>query len=350
MRIRIQLSIVMVLVLTGIIFFTWKSGNREQEQMIEEIKVPVVTMNPRSGTLEKRISFRSFVESDHTVAVYPQAVGVLQSVPVEEGQRVEAGQLIAVLENESLLLNLQQAQSALNLARDDMNRYKTMYEKSLISEQQFQTVETNYKATESRYELARVQYEYSRVKSPIEGIVQRVNVEPGILVSSQVNLMSIATRDSKIIKADIPEKYYEYFQKKGNLAVEVYRSGDKEKIYRGKIEYVSPFISPGTMKFQVTVKLEDSGQLVPGMYMEVSFILDKRDDQISLPYSALTRKGQLWYVDDENLVHSLTPGEIFNGDEWFAISGDLADKAFIVEGQHFLSEGQEVRVIGGSAN
>ncbi|MBN2659432.1 MAG: biotin/lipoyl-binding protein [Spirochaetales bacterium] len=284
MRIRIQLSIVMVIVLTGIIFFTWKSGNREQKQMIEEIKVPVVTMLPRSGTLEKRISVRSFVESDHTVAVYPQAVGVLQSVPVEEGQKVEAGQLIALLENESLLLNLQQAQAALSLARDDMNRYKSMYEKSLISEQQFQTVETNYKATESRYELARVQYEYSRVKSPIEGIVQRVNVEPG------------------------------------------------------------------TMKFQVTVKLEEGGLLVPGMYMEVSFILDRREDQISLPYDALTRKGQLWYVDEGNLVHSITPGEIFNGDDGFALSYEYAGKAFIVEGQHFLSECQEVRVIGGSAN
>jgi RND family efflux transporter MFP subunit len=340
----------MVIILTGIIFLTWKRGNREQEEIMAEIKVPVVTILPQNRTLEKRISFRSFVESDHTVAVYPQAVGVLQSIPVEEGDKVEAGQLIAVLENESLLLNLQQAQAALNLANDDMNRYRTMYEKSLISEQQFQTIETNYKATEAQYELARVQYEYSRVKSPIEGIVQRVNVEPGILVSSQVNLMSIATRDSKIIKADIPEKYYEYFLESGNLSVEVYRPENGDKVYRGKIQYVSPFISPGTMKFQVTVALLESGPLVPGMYMEVSFILDRRENLPALPYSALTRKGRIWSVGDNNLVHSAIPEEIFNGDNWFAVSGEQANMQFIIEGQHFLSEGQEVRVISGSGN
>ena len=350
MRVKIHLPVIMVLVLTGLIFLIWNRGNREQEQIMEEIKVPVITALPEERTLEKRISFRSFVESDHTVAVYPQTVGVVQSIAVEEGQRVSAGQLITVLDNESLRLNMNQAEASLKLAQDDISRYRTMYEKSLISEQQYQQIETNYKATVSRYELARVQYEYSRVKSPIEGVVQIVNVEPGVLVSSQVNLMSIAARVTKIIKADVPEKYYEYFQDIAALPVEIVRPGNTDRIYVGQIEYVSPFITPGTMKFQVSVKLDDGETLIPGMYMEVSFVLDRRENILSLPYSALTRAGQLWYADNSSTVHSIVPEEIFEGDNYFAVSEDLRNREIIVEGQHFLSEGQEVRVLDRSGN
>lgn len=344
MGVKIHLPVIMVIILTGLIFLIWNRGNSKQEEIMEEIKVPVITSRPVDRTLERRISFRSFVESDHTVAVYPQTVGILQSVAVEEGQRVSAGQLIALLDNESLRLNMNQAEASLKLAQEDINRYKTIYEKSLISEQQYQQIETNYKATVARYELARVQYEYSRVKSPIDGVVQIVNVEPGVLVSSQVNLMSIAARGTKIIKADVPEKYYEYFQDIADLPVEIIRPGNAGMVYVGQIEYVSPFISRGTMKFQVTVKLDDGETLIPGMYMELSFVLDRRENVLSLPYSALTRAGKLWYADSDSKVHSFEPADIFEGDMYFAVSEDLRSRDIIVEGQHFLTEGQEVRV------
>jgi len=324
--------------------FLWNQQKKKEAEIVEEIKVPVILTQPEFRTLEKTIHFRGFVESDHTVNVYPQSMGILQSVLVEEGEKVEAGQLIAVLDNEAARLNLKQAEVAYNLAREDWNRYKNMYEQSLISQQQYQNVESNYQAKKAQFELATVQYEYSQVTSPITGVIQRVNMEPGVLVSSQVNLMSIFSQGNNIIKVDIPEKYYEFFSSNPDMEVQIYRPGNSQEIYEAHIQYVSPYIARGTMKFQVTLELNDQGIMIPGMYTEAAFIIERKENQLSLPYNVLTRKGELWSVDDQNRVHSIDLNEPFQGDRFFALPQEFQDHQFIAEGQHFLTEGQEVNI------
>jgi len=350
MHIRIQISIVLLVVLTALVFLIWRGRNQEQTAFLEEIKVPVTVTRAEYRTLERKIRFRGFVESSQSVVVYPRTMGILKKVLVTEGQRVEAGQVIAVLDNESARLNLDQAEAAYNLAAEDWARYQTLHEKNLISEQQFQNAETNYKALKTQYELAEVQFGFNQVESPISGIIQEISLDPGALVSSQVSLMSVAARGTNILKVDIPENYYESFSSNRGLPLEIIRPDSPEVIYRGKIQYVSPFISPGTMKFQVTVEIEDRGILIPGMYVEAAFVLEQRQDLLSLPYSVLTGKGKLWTVDDTGHAHSTVPEILFQGDRYFSLNEELAGAAVISEGQHFLGEGQEVRITGTEGN
>lgn len=350
MKIKIQISIILLVILTGIVFFIWNRHDRKDTDILEEIRIPVTVTEPLRRTLERRIHFRGFVESDHTVSVYPQTMGVITSIRVEEGQKVTSGQIITILDNETGRLNLNQAEAAYKLALDDLNRYKIMYDKNLISQQQFQNIETNFKAKQAQFEMAGIQNDYSRVKSPMDGVVQSIAVEPGALVSSQVALMSISARDTYIIKVDVPEKYYEFFIENTNIPVEIVRPDYPSRVIPGTIQYISPFISPGTMKFQITIELDDSGILIPGMYVEAGFILERKTDLLALPYSTLTRKGEFWTVDEKNIVHSHLSEQIFNGDDYFAINENLKGKMIIIEGQHFLNDGQIVRIVNRNDN
>jgi hypothetical protein len=81
------------------------------------------------------------------------------------------------------------------------------------------------------------------------------------------------------------------------------------------------------------------------MTATVTFRLDERKDALSLPYAALGYERELWYVED-GAARRIGAPELFSDGDYFEVPESFAGKDYIVEGQHFLSEGQAVKSIG----
>jgi len=117
--------------------------------------------------------------------------------------------------------------------------------------------------------------------------------------------------------------------------------------FEAKIERIAPYIAPETKNFEVQCTLLGITTLVrPGMFLFLTFVLEEREQTTHLPFSTLVTGNTLWYADTETeRAHKLEFQPTYYNATYFQIPEEYKDYLFIEEGQHFLREGQEIRII-----
>ncbi|MBR7017618.1 MAG: efflux RND transporter periplasmic adaptor subunit [Prevotella sp.] len=193
------------------------SGNKKKEQVsFESEKVEV-------SNIQTSITATGTIEPVTSVTVGTQVSGIVSKLYVDYNSVVKKGQVIAELDKTNLTselntskANLNSAQSSLNYQQANFNRYKTLYDKGLISADEFENARLTYQqavqqVAQARENVKRAQtnLSYATITSPIDGVVLSKSVEEGQTVASSFNtpeLFVIAKdlTDMRVI-ADIDE-------------------------------------------------------------------------------------------------------------------------------------------------
>lgn len=337
--------LVPVLLVAGAVAFRMVAASRV-EAPPESPPIPVRTMKPEFGDLVKSLGLNAHVESETMVTVLPLVSGILQELPVEVGQPVRKGQIVARIDSQRYDLQLQQAEAAYLSAKSSYERVGQLYRASAATQQSFEQAKGQYEAYSSQYELARLQLDYANVKSPVDGVVLVKHITPGSIAAPERPLVTIGDLSDLIVRARVPERYYELFSgNRDSIGIFVRRPGGGE--YRGAVRSVSPFVSAETKNFEVVVSIKGSmDALRPGMFVSLEFELSRWPGTFTLPFEALAGGGRLWWVEGGKAVsEAFTPDRA--SDAAFAVPAAMADREFIVEGHYFAREGSPVSVVGG---
>jgi len=339
---------VLVLVV-GILFgIMWFTTDREEATVEESIKTPVYVAKAERGSIRNVFTISGWVESESMVTILPKITGSLMELNVDMGDLVEQGQLIGVVDSEVYNLQLRQAEAAYLAYKSTYERIKKLYESGATSRQSYDEVKAQYDATKAQYELAQLQYSYTDIISPVHGVVLVKHTSVGSLVAPQVPLVTIGDLDRLVVNAKIPESYYYFFQEKQKkMKIEANIPALRNNDFSARITKLSPYISPETKNFETVCEFTgDTSYIRPGMFIELEFVLNEKTDVWKLPYKALIGGETLWYVDSEDgLAKSMEYQPGFGSEEEFEIADQYATMLFIVEGQHFLSEGHEIRIL-----
>ncbi len=343
--------IIPVVLVSALLFYRF-GKTKGEEEVQAEIKPPVRVVKPEFGDLERIFRLNGYVEAETTLTVLPRISGSLNAVYVEVGDRVEKGQTLAEIDAESYALTLKQAESSYLAAKSTFERLQRLYESRSTSKQSYDEAKAQYEASKSQYELAKLQYTYTNIKAPIGGVVLIKHASAGSLVSPQVPIVTIGDLSNLVIHARVPEQYYRSFSSSPEelgISGRIPAAGDS--VFEGSIRTLSPYISPETKSFEVTIELlGDTSEVRPGMFIYLSFRLDRREDVYYLPYDTLTGGHNLWYVDmDTETAKKIEFEPGYSSDDAFCIPEEYADYAFIIEGQHFLKEGQAVKIMNSEA-
>ena len=114
--------------------------------------IPVRTMKPRFGDLVKSLRLNAHVESETMVTVLPLVSGILQELPVEVGQPVRKGQIVARIDSQRYDLQLQQAEAAYLSAKSSYERLGQLYRANAATQQSYEQAKGQYEAYSSQYE------------------------------------------------------------------------------------------------------------------------------------------------------------------------------------------------------
>ena len=223
-----------------------------------------------------------------------------------------------------------------------------LYQANATSKQNYDQAKSQYDAAKSQYELAQLQFDYTEITAPVGGVVLQKHTSEGSLVAQQVPIVTIGDLDRLVVNAKIPEKYYAFFETNRNtMEIEAELPAMEEKDMNIRIETISPFISPETKTFEVRCTLTGETSLIrPGMFIYLTFILDKKSDVLYLPFETLVGGDTLWYIQPDNCsADTVTHAPSFYNDEVFEIPDEYEEYPFIIEGQNFLREGQKCRVL-----
>jgi HlyD family secretion protein len=277
-----------------------------------------------------------------------------------------------------------QAQVQYDDARDMYARTKKLFESGTIPRQQLDSVEARYKSAEialsaardslaliqdrsgpqstgvvsaqvdqaqAQADLAESQVENARVTSPINGVVSVRNVDPGELVSPGVPAFIIIDTSGLAAETSVSDRMVQRIFKGQKAAVTV--SAAAGVTVEGTVDTVSPAADPRTQSYAVKVALPGlEGGLRPGMFATVSFPVEKRENVLVVPNSAvMTENGtDAVYVVEDGVLKKRSVRVGISDEAVTEITDGLSEGEVVVtEGQSFLTDGQKVSVAPAAA-
>ena len=191
-----------IAVIVVIIIAVWKcSGGKKEE------KVSFDTAKVEMGNIQTSITATGTIEPVTSVTVGTQVSGIVSHLYVDYNSVVKKGQVIAELDRTNLIseLNAQKAslasaQSSLNYQQSNYERYKTLFDKGLVSADEFESARLQYEqakqqVAQSRESVQRAQTNlgYATITSPIDGVVLSKSVEEGQTVAASFNTPELFT-------------------------------------------------------------------------------------------------------------------------------------------------------------
>jgi RND family efflux transporter MFP subunit len=260
--------------------------------------------------------------------VSSRIMGRVTAIPVKEGDRVKAGQLLIVIDSEDIgskvaaaeaayresLQALSAAEQNRELADTTYNRFKNLYDEKALSLQELDKIETQKKVASIEYARisemvrrtaaslaeAKVFQGYSKIMSPVDGIVTDKFIDQGSMAMPGMRLLTIEDTTSYRLEAAIDESLAG--QITPGMEVEVEISALKAKM-RGKVSETVQAVDPRSRTYKIFIALPAEANLHSGLFARVKIPVG-RQELLLVPPGALVKRGQLTglYVVDANRV------------------------------------------------
>ena len=183
----------------------------DNEYPVEEVK---------TSDAEMQTTYPAVINGIQDVEIRPKMSGFLTQINVTEGQTVQAGQLLFVIDNETYQAQVRQSQAAVNTAQSQVNTAKLTYENSkqlfdshVIGEYELQTAENSFKSAQAGLAQAQAALASARealsfcyVKSPAKGVVGTLPFKKGALVSASNVLTHVSDISQMEVYFSMTEK------------------------------------------------------------------------------------------------------------------------------------------------
>ena len=310
--------------------------------------IPVEIAAAETGDISAYYSSTATLEAEEEAMVVAKVRGIVNKLHVEEGDMVSTGEILAELEDEQLQLEAERAKATMDRLLNELNRKQELYEKNLISAQEFENAKYEYQAQKSAYELANLQVKYSKIRAPINGVISDRLIKKGNMINTDQEVFKITDFNPILAILRVPEHEMSKLQKGQQTLIQV--DALRGETFEGQVLRTSPTVDPETGTFEVTIAVkDDSQQLKPGMFARVRIIYDTRRSVVTIPKNAvMTEDGisSVYVVNEENMAFrkEINTGYV-NGDKIEIINGLKPTDTVVTIGQSSLQDSALVEII-----
>lgn len=320
-------------------------------QRPEQPPVPVAVAAATLGSIASTYSSNATLEANAQADILARVPGVVQTIMVEEGDRVSRGQALLQIEADEYRFRLQQAEASTKNLKARFDRLQNMSDRGLVSAEEFDTAEADFANAEANEGLARIELGYTTVRAPMDGYIVARLVDPGQPINTNVAVFSIADFDPLLARVHVPSKEFRRLTTEQPVTIHLDSDGT---VLNGRIQLVSPVIDPASGTIKVTVEITKYPAGVrPGDFAEVRIVTERRDERTLVPRVALVSdKGEdVVYVEVQGIAERRVVEIGLSDDDWAeVVSGVSVGEPVVVKGQRSLQHGQAVRVLEGAAD
>ncbi len=187
-----------------------------------------------------------------------------------------------------------------------------------------------------------------RINSPIGGVVTRLNVEAGAVISSQTVVATVATVSPVEVHVPLPETDLPRLRKTSVARIKV--DALPERLFEGKITRVAPALDAASRSARLIVVVPNADlALRPGMFARATIVFDERQ-AIVVPSDAIVRRGEaaiLFVVKDDTVEERTVRVGYIEGSRSEVVEGLSGGEAVVTTGQQGLRDGMKVRTGSG---
>jgi len=291
-------------VLLVILFMIGRGDRRPQVEL----------SNVTLGNISATVSASGTIQAATSVQISATVPGTIEKLAVSEGQTVKRGELLLQLDEQEYRASLTRAEASLQLNRAALaqskamyNRAKELFEKHLISRQDYENALTQYLLDQARVKEAAAavdqashHFESTTINSPIDGTVTQLSVEQGEQVViglpnvPGVVLMTIADMSKMQVHGEVSEVDVVSIKtgQKSFITIEAF----VDSVFDGEVTEVA--MSPinggsvgGVVNFLVKVSIDDTvSRLLPGMTAFADIVTASHDTVLLVPIQSVLTK------------------------------------------------------------
>ncbi len=308
------------------------------------------------------------VQASNTVAIHSQVDGKLQSVNFVEGQRVKAGDVLAIVDQRPFQAALDQAkakkaQDEAQLVSDakDLARFQDLVKKGAGTQQavdqqqaKVDALNATIASDQAGVENAETQLSYATITAPITGRVGFRQVDAGNIVHAgdQIPITVLTNLTPTMVVLTLPQRDLASVQDamaKGEVAVIAMDQDNVHELGKGKLLLIDNQIdqATSTIRLKATFPNEDE-RLWPGEFIRARVLVETLKDAVTIPQAAVQRNSQgllAWVIDADNTAENrpIEGGPTVDG-MTVVKSGLKAGERVVVSGQYRLKPGVKVSV------
>ena len=278
-----------------------------------------------------------------------QVPGVINKLPVRDGQRVKKDQLLASLDPGDYQLAVDARQTQYDLAKTRYFRNQQLHSKKLISSDTLDQSETAFKAADANLKEAQTDLSHTRLKAPFDGVVSISFVKAHQFVAAKTPILNIINNDQLDITFSIPVPYAETMgvntlqKKKFAVVFDLYNA----MMVPAQFKEISTQADPETNSYITTVTIlrPDGINILTGMTGQVLTANTLKSNPLQLPDESWidkqADKGKVWrYQQQSSTVEAV---EVQINESGAVISGLVEGDLIVIAGAKDLKEGQTVR-------
>ena len=310
----------------------------------------IVRLNISSGVTEPLNEVKTVTKTGGTV----------KRINFKNGDKVQKGQIILVLEDQEVQSAYLRAEATYISNKADFEikeknyiKFKQLYEKQLISEDEYLVKRSNHlsaesslKNSEATYLAAKKDYEDLVVKAKLTGVVTDLNLKLYEKVAANTDIVTVVD-DSKILVRTGVSVHEINELSVGNKA-EVDLEGVRNN-YFGNVYEINPVANKDNKKYQIKVEIDNKeGYIKKGMYSKVSVQTGAKEGYL-VPKNAIVIKelySYIFIIEDGEAKRVKVDRGYSNGDKQEILSDELySNMKLVVDGQFLLEDRDKVNIL-----
>lgn len=363
---RLRILIIALIVIVGVVAFRVISNimarNKEANSSNQGRVAVITAAYPKRETIIPKFRFSGTLDPVWQADVAAKVDGRIEKVLVEEGQAVEAGQALVVLEQVDTAAGVMNARGSYldaktnyEKAKMDVHRYEALYERGAVSKEALDNMRFALENARGKLDAARGSLNSAEsnlggttVTTPRPGIIQKRYYQEGYYAKVGTALFNIADISTLLAKIDVPEGYVNSVATGGRVMFTIPSMSGENKTVEGTITRISPVAVQPARTYEAEVTVDNSSnRLRGGMYAEALITAIPKENTLTIPMTAISMRDDqrtCYVIEDGKAVRKvLTTGYI--GENLVEVLSGVSEKDYVITGGlNKVREGAAVKV------
>jgi membrane fusion protein (multidrug efflux system) len=309
--------------------------------------VAVVVAEAQRESFPLSVEALGNARANEAVEIRPVITATLTRIQFDEGQFVEAGTVLAELENVEPLSALAAARAGLAESEAQYQRLSQLYKTNVVAQSELAEVTARREADLAAVAAAEQRLAHTVIRAPFDGRLGLRRVSAGSLVGPDTVITTLDDTGAIKLDFDVPEVFLALLDP--GLTVNARSAAYPDRVFLGEVTSVDTRIDPVSRTVTVRALLDNDERLLrPGMFLTVSLLREDLD-ALMIPEQAIVpeRSQQfVWFVDETNVAQlrevrtgRRRPGQVE------ILGGLAAGDRVIIEGTQKARAGQPVTIL-----
>jgi membrane fusion protein (multidrug efflux system) len=291
---RAAAAVAAAALIAGLGLLVWYRASLARQATQTARPLPLVqVVTPRQLDMLRTLVLTADILPIQQADLMAKVAGYLDAIYVDRGDRVHAGQRLAVIRQPELEHQLHQAQANYDLAKITFERLQDLHKKDLVAKQDLDDSRTKYEVAKRTLDLQRTYLDYAQILAPFDGYVTKRYVDPGAFIPQATGMVSavntlLTIMDLSQVKAlvNVPERDIGsvHIGDELSLTLDAY----PDHTFHGRVTKFAPALDAGSRTLQVEIDIPNADlALKPGMFARVTLVLERRAQALAVPSDAL---------------------------------------------------------------